>query len=69
MKKIIALLSIVVFSAFQTGQPKVFKVQSDLNGWQRVLRVIDLSKAEPEERIAVRDFIINQLNDTTINKK
>lgn len=69
MKKAIALLVIIGLSSFQTQQPKIYKVVSDINGWQRVLNVIDLSTAEPKERIAVREFIIAQLNDTTLNKK
>ena len=75
MKKALAVIVVFICMSFnsikeqKTEQPKIFKVQSDLAGWQRVLRVVDLSKAEPEERIAVREFIIAQLNDTTLNKK
>ena len=71
MKKAIALLSIVILVgilSFQQ-QPKIYKVQADIKTWDAVIKVIDLSAADPQVRVSVKDFIINQLNDTTINKK
>lgn len=68
MKK--AILAFTVLFIISWQQPvKTYKVVADINTWQRILNVIDLSIADPKERIAIRDFIIGQLNDTTINKK
>lgn len=63
---------LIILGFLLTGQshaPKLLKVEADLPTWQTILNVIDLSKAEPETRIAVREFILKQLNDTTINKR
>ncbi len=68
MKKLLAALFLITIS-WQDQQPKLLKVQGDLNTWQAILNVIDLSTAEPKERIAVREYILKQLNDTTINKR
>ncbi len=70
MKKLLIALTLlftVSWTSYQ--QPKLLKVQADVNTWQAILNVIDLSTAEPKERIAIREFILKQLNDTTINKK
>lgn len=70
MKKTISIAVIlfaVILYAFQ--QPKTLKVQADAATWQAILNVIDLSDAPPKDRVAARNFIINQLNDSTINKK
>lgn len=70
MKKIIAgFLAFFLLTAFETGNPKMFTVTADVATWNEILKVVDLSKADPEKRIAVREFILSQLNDTTINKK
>ncbi len=68
MKKILAVLFLITVS-WTNQQPKLLKVQADANTWSAILNVIDLSTAEPKERIAVREYILKQLNDTTINKK
>ncbi len=68
MKKLLAALFLITIS-WTNHQPKLLKVQADANTWGAILNVIDLSTAEPKERIAVREFILKQLNDTTINKK
>lgn len=68
MKKIITI-AFLIFCSWQNKPAKVFKVETDLATWNRVINVIDLSTAEPRERIMIRDFIISQLNDSTINKK
>lgn len=70
MKKTIALLSIVILVgvlSFQQ-QPKIYKVQADIVTWEAIITVIDLSVADPKTRVAVKELIIKQLNDTTLNK-
>lgn len=54
-------------------QPKLLEVKADVNTWNKIIEIIDLSVADPKERVAVKNFIIEQLNkqikaDTT-NKK
>ncbi len=68
IKKILMVLAITFLIAFTPNQTKTLKVEADLQTWNTILRVIDFSEAPAKERIAVRDFIINQLNDTTKNK-
>lgn len=70
MKKSILVLAAFVFASFKLQEPKEknFIVSAPVATWETVLDVIDLSTAEPKQRIAVRNFIVGQLNDTTINK-
>lgn len=68
MKKILTAIAFL-FIGWNNNPPKLLKVEADANTWQAILNVIDLSKAEPEQRVAVRNFIVNQLSDTTINKR
>ncbi len=68
-KLLIALTLLFTVSWTSYQQPKLLKVQADVNTWQAILNVIDLSTAEPKERISVREYILKQLNDTTINRK
>lgn len=67
--KVIVIYLGLMFSPFKSPEPKLLTVKADLPTWQVILNVIDMSKAEPEQRIAAREFILRQLNDTTINKR
>ncbi len=69
MKKLLAVSTILLLTSFKPNADNQYVVKADLKTWEQVLRVIDYSTVPPEQRIAVRDFIISQLNDTTINKK
>jgi len=70
MKNLISVIAVLLLTSFiPAEQKKLYIIKADLQTWDAVLKVIDLSKAEPEQRIAVREFIIAQINDTTINKR
>lgn len=63
MKRIITIIGIIFLIAFTPNyQPQLFKVETDINTWNKIIEIIDLSAAEPKERVAVKNFIINQLN-------
>lgn len=68
MKKLLTAIAFL-FIGWQGHEPKLLKVEADANTWQAILNVIDLSEAPAKDRVAIKNFIINQLNDTTINKK
>lgn len=67
MKKLLILIAFIFLISW-ADKPKTLKVEADVNTWAEILSVIDLSEAPAKQRVAVRDFIISQLNDTTINK-
>lgn len=64
MKKIISITGLILIIAFTPDyqQPKLFKVEADINTWNKIIEIIDLSVADPKERVAVKNFIIDQLN-------
>lgn len=70
MKRLIVLVLMVFVTSIGWQKPaKKLRVEADLPTWQAILNVIDLSEAPPKDRVAVREFIIRQLDDTAINKK
>lgn len=68
MRKISTVIAFL-FIGLQNNAPKLLKVEADANTWQAIINVIDLSEAPAKDRVAAKNFIINQLNDTIINKK
>lgn len=64
MKKLILCLLLLSFQQ----QKKLLKVEADAQTWNTILYVIDLSEAPAKDRVAVKEFIIKQITDTTINK-
>lgn len=63
MKKTAIILSLILIIAFTPDyQPKLFKVEADINTWNKIIEIIDLSVADPKERVAAKNFIIDQLN-------
>lgn len=65
MKKVFLIL-LLSLSAF--APEKKLKVETTAQNWNLILDVIDQSEATPKARIAARNLIIQQLNDTAINK-
>lgn len=63
MKKIITILGLILLISFTPNdQTKLLKVETDINTWNKIIEIIDLSAAEPKERVAAKNFIIDQLN-------
>lgn len=70
IKRILSIATIFILLSFTSNNnEKEFVVKAQLAQWETILRVIDLSKADPELRVAAREHILRQLNDTTINKR
>lgn len=67
MKKLFTAIAIIFLISWQ--QPKKLKVEADIQTWNAIINVIDLSDAPPKDRVAAKEFILNQLYDTTINKR
>lgn len=61
-KTVLLIIGLYILFAFKTDQPKLFKVEADLNQWNQIINIIDLSVADPKERVAAKNFIADQLN-------
>lgn len=61
-KSVLILIGILIF-AFKTDQQKLLTVSAEIGQWNQILDIIDLSVANPTDRVAAKNFIVNQLQN------
>lgn len=44
-------------------QQKLLTVSAEIGQWNQIIDIIDLSVADPKERVAAKNFIVNQLQN------
>lgn len=61
-KTVLLIIGLYILFAFKTDQQKLLKVEAEIGQWNKIIEIIDLSDANPKERVAAKNFIIDQLN-------